>query len=55
MTSRRVWLTIPAKIHVLNAPSEYLMQSSYVLAKASKPIKSGSVLKFVRPVKNYMV
>ena len=31
MTSRRVWLTIPAKIHVLNAPSEYLMQSSYVL------------------------
>ena len=34
MTSRRVWLTIPDKIHVLNAPSEYLIQSSYVLAKA---------------------
>ena len=43
MTSRRVWLTMPAKIHVLNSPSEYLMQSSCVLAKASKIIKSGSV------------
>ena len=43
MTSHRVWLTMPAKIHVLNAPSEYLMQSSCVLAKASKIIKSGSV------------
>ena len=43
MTSRSVWLTIPAKIHVLNAPRENLMQSSYLLAKASKLIKSSSV------------